>query len=902
MKNRSALLFTLLFAVCIAVSSLDSYAATYAASAPNPRATFAPALTLTGTGPSINLLDSVYGWQWSNQMTVNSYTTCRGPRNSNFSHNAPTGFLVSSQSLLVSELVAAPDFREVQFAPSPNNTLTLKNTASSWQRLAMRFVLPDTANLTSVWMCYSSNSTTMPLQVYSTGSISTYTPQGGKLVATVTLPPLPNIGWGEVKFTRPLNLTRGNYYWVVVNASGIPANNVIHWGYVGDAGASMDQRPMAAYATPTSWWNETRLGTYINLMLVLRVLPVVDGNPSQVMTYSSSDKVDMTLNVTQPRPDACYFNLGTNTSIAFVENWTARFEKHLPMSVETGYKAQPGSTNWTARFFSATRPYDPYVWYNRTLTVMSIPLDWEVNLATDVTNDKNINFTAAYSAPSSMYIVQTDNVDVSLRWDATWTIVAMSHYSVSSSTPSLVIRGKQLNIGITAPVSSTRCRITIFNSTDFVALNRTVLIPSTSTYFPVRLNQTGNFVMTLLDTADYPDISYLTMPINVTAPLTSFNLQSSSLRATWGDAVTIAFRYRNTTLGSDQEFPGTPIVNVTASSLNFTAISVQAAGGGWFSFVIETRLLPSSGDYILTIIVSYSAMYLNQTTMLLHIDPQGLSPLPIFLAGGGSAGAVIAVVAAWRYRTRRKVKEEKKMKILRQTASLAQLVVVELRSGLTTYSRSLGTEETVDPNLISGFLTANQSIMGQVFKGKAPSGLRFADYGEYKVVSHVGKHVMSALFCTEAAGEELQDLLKQFTDEFEKKYQKELVGWNGDLEVLRGADTIADNVFSIRLISPYILELDRLTKVKLSWMEKAAVDEARRLSATRSVIFMPRIFDYLLTKRKLKRSKIVATVDSLVEEGVFKQLTVNEAALIMSQTENASKSSDEIGDDQENGA
>jgi hypothetical protein len=331
---------------------------------------------------------------------------------------------------------------------------------------------------------------------------------------------------------------------------------------------------------------------------------------------------------------------------------------------------------------------------------------------------------------------------------------------------------------------------------------------------------------------------------------------------------------------------------VSADNVNYTIKNVQADGSGWYSFDFETSQLPSPRGYALEIMVSYIGTYFNEKTMSLQLNPQAASPLPIIIAGGGSAGAVILVVAALGYRTRRRAREDKKIKILKQTVSLAHLLTVHLGSGLAVYSRSLGTEESVDPNLISGFLTANQSIMNQVFKGKAPSGLRFADYGEYKVVSHVGKYVMSALFGTEAAGEELQGVLAQFTEEFEKKYGKELESWHGDTDVFKDADSIADRVFSLRLISPYVLELDRLAKVKLSGIERAVVDNARRLSAIRGVFFMPRIIDYLITMKQIKRSRIVDIIDSLIQKGVFKQLTLDEAALIVGQTEYDSKSNE----------
>jgi hypothetical protein len=200
------------------------------------------------------------------------------------------------------------------------------------------------------------------------------------------------------------------------------------------------------------------------------------------------------------------------------------------------------------------------------------------------------------------------------------------------------------------------------------------------------------------------------------------------------------------------------------------------------------------------------------------------------------------------------------------------------------YSRSIGSEEGTDPNLISGFLSANQSIIAEVFKKQPGAGLKFADYGEYKVVSNVGKYVMATLFCTEAAGEELQSVLQSFTVKFEKKYAAILPAWDGNMNAFRDADDIADEVFSMPLCSPYML-LDA-PSVNLSKEERAAEHSARILSAERGVFFMPRVVDFLLTKQGLKRGKAMDVISSLTKKGVFRQLTIEQAAqVVKSKTE-----------------
>ena len=71
--------------------------------------------------------------------------------------------------------------------------------------------------------------------------------------------------------------------------------------------------------------------------------------------------------------------------------------------------------------------------------------------------------------------------------------------------------------------------------------------------------------------------------------------------------------------------------------------------------------------------------------------------------------------------------------------------------------------------------------------------------------------------------------------------------------------------------------------------ERAAVHSARILSAERGVFFMPRVVDFLLTKQGLKRGKAMDIISSLTKKGVFRQLTIEQAAqVVKSATEKSS--------------
>lgn len=303
---------------------------------------------------------------------------------------------------------------------------------------------------------------------------------------------------------------------------------------------------------------------------------------------------------------------------------------------------------------------------------------------------------------------------------------------------------------------------------------------------------------------------------------------------------------------------------------------------------VATSSLSATGDMqSISVRVTYGGDGIRASASDTRTDipverPAGLPIMVILGVGGGSGALVVFSVLVLRYRGARKRTEARKVLVLKQSASLAQLIVVHLGSGRCVFSRGLGSEDDVDPNLISGFLSANQAILGEVFKKKGGAGLKFADYGDYKVVSHLGKCIMSTLFCTETAGEELKSVLEKFTEKFEKRYAKVLETWDGDMNVFKDVDDIADDVFALPLCAPYTLMEEVIAKERFNGIEKKVLDEARKISAERGIFFMPRIIDFLLTKQGVRRSTILDLINSLTRKGVIKQLNVKEAAELIS--------------------
>ncbi|WXG43643.1 MAG: hypothetical protein WED04_06325 [Promethearchaeati archaeon SRVP18_Atabeyarchaeia-1] len=400
-------------------------------------------------------------------------------------------------------------------------------------------------------------------------------------------------------------------------------------------------------------------------------------------------------------------------------------------------------------------------------------------------------------------------------------------------------------------------------------------------YSTRNLPSAGSHLLTIYASYNGAYLNQTAFTLNLSKIPMSVSLQVAETSVTVGSSLSVsaALKYGNGTsapngFGIQFNF----IVTYTNGSV-ITIIRSAVINGG-----VGESSLPATSDMKS---INVNATYLGDgitksaSDLKLNIEvviPQGLSLLTIAIIGGGGGALVVALVGILRLRSSRKRTEERKAKVLMQTTSLAQLIVVHLASGRALYSRSIGSEESVDPNLISGFLSANQAILGEVFKKQTGAGLKFADYGQYKVVSNVGNYIMATLFCTEAAGEELQGVLRSFTENFEKKYAATLKSWDGDPNAFKGADDVADEVFAMPLCSPYMLL--EAPSAKLNRVERAAVHTARMLSAERGVFFMPRVVDFLLTKQGLRRGKAMDVINSLTKKGVFRQLTVEQAAQV----------------------
>jgi len=117
------------------------------------------------------------------------------------------------------------------------------------------------------------------------------------------------------------------------------------------------------------------------------------------------------------------------------------------------------------------------------------------------------------------------------------------------------------------------------------------------------------------------------------------------------------------------------------------------------------------------------------------------------------------------------------------------LLFIDKNSGLSFFSYS--SDDKIDDNLVSGFLTAMDSFVSEI---GGSSSLKEIDYKGFFIHAAYGEKIKLALFLSQPADQVLKEKLDYFLKEFEEKYQKQI-----DLFMKSGNASNFDNSKIIRM-------------------------------------------------------------------------------------------------------
>ena len=217
---------------------------------------------------------------------------------------------------------------------------------------------------------------------------------------------------------------------------------------------------------------------------------------------------------------------------------------------------------------------------------------------------------------------------------------------------------------------------------------------------------------------------------------------------------------------------------------------------------------------------------------------------------------------------------EKQLKVERENIwqkfldvlNIKHILIIDKESGLTLLNYAvLGVD--IDADLLSGFIQANITFSesGEVSKQSVVSSFEYQfyefQYKNFNILLKDGNYIRVCLILDHKASNKLRNHTFRFIEEFEKKYEDELNGFqnNGSIDINNMIDDIVES-FNINLTFPMTLAHSippyELKKVKRSILQKAIYNLAKEMLSVK-----PFFFIYNMLKRI---KKIVNIEDELI--------------------------------------
>ena len=139
------------------------------------------------------------------------------------------------------------------------------------------------------------------------------------------------------------------------------------------------------------------------------------------------------------------------------------------------------------------------------------------------------------------------------------------------------------------------------------------------------------------------------------------------------------------------------------------------------------------------------------------------------------------------------------MTLFDDAINIEHVLILYKGTGTCTYFKSFGSEE-IDPELISGFISAVSSFGKDLLSSQPLSEIA---YGDKVLLLSDGDYIRVALVLGKNASTTVRNNLSKFILAFEQEYQHELPTWRGQLNIFKDAGIIIDEIFNTSIILPH---------------------------------------------------------------------------------------------------
>jgi predicted transcriptional regulator len=131
-----------------------------------------------------------------------------------------------------------------------------------------------------------------------------------------------------------------------------------------------------------------------------------------------------------------------------------------------------------------------------------------------------------------------------------------------------------------------------------------------------------------------------------------------------------------------------------------------------------------------------------------------------------------------------------------------ELQMIDRVSGVQLFSHRFREDIKLEPTLISGFISAVITFAEEIKPSEGKEIIKYIDRGDFVLQVEPGQHVIGLLILS-SKDYSFKEKLKILVNEFETRYKKEIVNWNGFSSCFLEFEEQVKQMISKKPLSPY---------------------------------------------------------------------------------------------------
>jgi len=285
-----------------------------------------------------------------------------------------------------------------------------------------------------------------------------------------------------------------------------------------------------------------------------------------------------------------------------------------------------------------------------------------------------------------------------------------------------------------------------------------------------------------------------TVDLNILEITTNVEIVSSDNEIYHGNETTITFYYVDT-IHSENIMGANFDISFDLDPEDAEIIGTPTETMGLYSVTIRINAPDElSINIFLTInkpgYEAKTSITIKSISIIPPIEDGGIPFFIFIIIGIFSAAAIITPTVVV---VRRKLTKDKRAEkalfariygLYESVLSITKLIIVHKATGLPVYEMDLGSEITLDPSLITGFLTAISS-MGIELRGDRAGSVKRLQYKNFLVTGSEAGQFTLYTFSETDLNQEIEDKLTVISEWFAKMFSNITEDWDGSTEVFR---------------------------------------------------------------------------------------------------------------------